>query len=139
MCEANRLDQILIRAKGTRQRPTDLSHFQRVGEAGPEVIPFEVDKHLSLVFEPSKCRRVQDAVAVALERCAVFRFSIQIGASLRVLTPHSVRSQAFVLDLFKLLTSEKHSQPFRCKRHCEPSESNLSRGDCPPPMNGGSQ
>ena len=80
--ETNRLDQILVGAKGTCQRPTDLSDFQCVGEASPKVITFVVDEVLSLGFEASKCCRVDIAVAVTLKGGTLFRFVIQIGAAL---------------------------------------------------------
>ena len=81
MRETNRLDQILIGAEGTRQRPTDMSNFQCVGEASPKVIAFVIDEDLSLVFESSKRCGVDNAVAVKLKGRAVFRLVIQIGAA----------------------------------------------------------
>ena len=99
MCETDRLHEILVAAQSPRQGAADLGNFQRVGEAGAEVIAFVVDEDLRLVFEASESCGVQDAVAVALERGAVLGFVIQVGASLRVAAPHPIRGEAPVLIL----------------------------------------
>src|SRR5215211_695234 len=116
--ETDRLDQVLVGAEGTCQRAPDLSHLQRVREAGAEIVAFVIDEYLRLVFEPAECCGVNDAVAVALKGCTVFRFAIQVGAPLGVLAAHPVGSQTLVLDLLKLLAGEIHDLPFRCKCHC---------------------
>ena len=111
--QTNRLDQVFVAAQSAGQRPPDLGNFQRVGEAGAEVVAFEVDEDLGLVFQSAKCCGVQDAVTVALKGCAVIRFAIQIGAAFCILAAHSIRCKAFIFDLFQLLSSKKHGQPFR--------------------------
>ena len=47
-----------------------------------EVVAFEIDKDLCLVFQSAECGGVQDAVTVALKGRAVIWFAIQIGAAL---------------------------------------------------------
>src|SRR5712675_1865812 len=37
-----------------------------MGQAGAVIIPFMLHKHLGLMFQPSKCCRMNDAVAIAL-------------------------------------------------------------------------
>ncbi len=108
MRQADRLDQVLVAAEGTGDGPADLGDFQRVGQAGAEVVAFVVDEDLGLVFQPPEGRGVQDAVPVALERGAVFGFVVEVGAPLRVPAAHAVRRQALILDLLQLLTGEKH-------------------------------
>src|SRR6185369_9330162 len=84
--KTNCLNQILVGTQGPRKCPTDLSDFQGMGEAGAEVVAFEIDEDLGLIFEPSKRGGMKDAVAVALERGPIFRFIIQIGTTLCVFT-----------------------------------------------------
>ena len=83
--QTNGFDEVFVGAQGTRQRPANLSNFQRVGEAGAEVVAFVVDEDLRLVFESPKSGGVEDPVAVALERGAIFRLVIEISSPLRVL------------------------------------------------------
>ena len=49
------LDQVFVRSQSAGQCPTDLGNFQRVGEAGTEVVAFEIDKDLCLVFQSAEC------------------------------------------------------------------------------------
>jgi len=82
VCKTNRFDEIFVPAQGARKCPADLGNLQCVREAGPEIIPFVVDEDLGLVFQTPKSGCVQDAVAVALKRSAIFRLVVQIGATL---------------------------------------------------------
>jgi hypothetical protein len=83
--------------QGAGQCSADLSNFQRVGEAGSEVVTFEIDEDLSLVFQSAKGGGVQDAITITLEGCAVLRLAIKIGAAFCVLAAHSIRSEGFYL------------------------------------------
>ena len=97
--KTDRFDQVLVGAKGTGQCPPDLGDLQRVSQPRAEVIALKVDENLRLVFEPPECGGVEDAVAVALKGCTVFRFAVQIGAPLGVLAARPVGSQTPVLNL----------------------------------------
>src|SRR5215207_8863752 len=110
MCQTDGFHQIFVAAQGTRERSSNLGNFEGVRQARPKVIAFVVDKDLSFVFKASKPCRVKDSIPVPLEGCAVFRFVIQIGTTLRVPAAHAVRSKAFIFDLFKLLTGEIHGR-----------------------------
>ena len=66
MRKGDGLDEILVEAKHARQRATDLSHFQAVGQPCAVVIAFVINEDLGLVDEPAEGRRMDDAVAVAL-------------------------------------------------------------------------
>ena len=68
--QRHRLGQILVDAERPRQRAGDLRHLERVGEPGAVVVALEVDEDLRLVLEPAERGRVDDPVAVALERVA---------------------------------------------------------------------
>ena len=67
--ERNRLRQIFVEAKSSRDRAGDLRHFQTVRHARTVVIARD-DVNLRLALQASKRLRVQDAVAVALKICA---------------------------------------------------------------------
>ena len=60
----------LVEAKRTRQRARDLRHFERMGEPGAEMVAFVENKHLSLVGQPAKRRRMNNAIAVTAESIA---------------------------------------------------------------------
>ena len=121
VCETNALDQVFISTQGTRQRPADLGNFERVGEAGAEVIAFVIDEDLRLVLETSKSRGVQDAVAIALKSSAIFGFIIQIRAPFGVSAARAIRCKAFVLDLFEMLAGEVHVAAFQMQMSLRPS------------------
>ena len=71
-------------AQGAGERAGDLRHLQRMGEAGPVVIAFVKDEHLRLVLQAPECRRVDDAVAIALELAACNERRFIVAASARV-------------------------------------------------------
>ena len=59
--------QVFIQAEGTGQRPCNLGHLKRVGQAGPVMIPFRRKKNLGLEFQPAEGFAVDDPVPVPLE------------------------------------------------------------------------
>ena len=67
MCQRDRFDQVFIEPQVARQRACYLGDFDAVREAGSEQIAFVIDKNLGLVFKPTKCGGMNDAVAVALK------------------------------------------------------------------------
>ena len=85
MRERDRLCQLLVQAQGARDRPSDLRHLDRVGQAGAEIIAFVFDKDLRLVFQPPKRARMDDAVTVPLERGAEMAlfFGVKTSACFR--------------------------------------------------------
>nr|GEU28520.1 hypothetical protein [Tanacetum cinerariifolium] len=68
--QRNRFHQVFVQAQIARDGAAHLRHFQAVREAGAEQVAFVVKKNLGLVFEPAERRRMDDAVAVALELAA---------------------------------------------------------------------
>ena len=56
----------------------DLGHFKCMGQTGAVVIALVVDENLGFVFQPAKSAGVQDAVSVALETGAIFRFIFRV-------------------------------------------------------------
>ncbi len=67
VAERDRLGEVVVEAQSPRERAGDLRDFDRVGEAGAEMVALVVDEHLGLVGEAAKGGRMDDAVAVALE------------------------------------------------------------------------
>ena len=65
--ERNRFDQVFVDAQIARHRTRNLRDFETVREARAEQVAFVIHENLRLVFEPAKRRRMDDAVAVALE------------------------------------------------------------------------
>ena len=61
------LGQILVQAQATRQRPRDLAHLQRVGQAGAVVVTLRGEEDLRLVLQAAKGLAMQNTVAVTLE------------------------------------------------------------------------
>ena len=68
--EAQRLGEILVEPQRARHRAADLRDLQAVGQADAEMIAVGRDEHLRLVAEPAEGDRVDDAIAIALERVA---------------------------------------------------------------------
>src|SRR3989338_21798 len=65
--------QILVELKSTRNVSADLRYFHGMREPGPHmIILFSCDKHLCLPLQSPERKRVNNAVAVALEGEAGF-------------------------------------------------------------------
>ncbi len=66
--EPDRLDEVLVQPQRPRDDARDRSRLERVGHARAVVVAFRVDEDLRLPLQPPERLRVDDAVAVALER-----------------------------------------------------------------------
>jgi hypothetical protein len=75
--QRQRLRQVLVEPELPRHRARDLRHLEAVRQPCAVVIALVVDEHLRLVDQPPERRRMQDAVAVALERAA--RRAVRLG------------------------------------------------------------
>jgi hypothetical protein len=62
--------QILVKIEGSGESPRNLGDFKRVSQPGSVVIAFVIEKHLGFLLQSAKSRRMDNAVAVALEICA---------------------------------------------------------------------
>src|SRR3954469_15143241 len=67
MSKRQRLRQILVEAKGARQRTGDLRDLERVGQPRAEMIALMEDENLGLVTEPAKGAGMDDPIAIAAE------------------------------------------------------------------------
>ncbi len=68
MHKGHGLREIFIQSQSTRQRAGNLRHLDGMGQTGSIVIAFMGNENLRLMFEATKGRRVNDSVAIALER-----------------------------------------------------------------------
>src|SRR6476646_4956015 len=66
--EPDRLDEILVEAKGPRDDARDRRRLERVGHPSPVVVAVRVDEDLRLSLQPAERLRVDEPVAVPLER-----------------------------------------------------------------------
>ena len=65
--QRNGFDQVFVDAQIARHRARDLRDFETVRQTRAKQVALVIDEDLRLVFEPAERRRVNDAVAVALE------------------------------------------------------------------------
>jgi hypothetical protein len=79
--QAQSLSEVLVKAERPGERATDLSDFQAVRQADPEMIAVGSDENLRLVAQAPERDRVDDPVAVALEDVA---WTARAGVRLRV-------------------------------------------------------
>ena len=70
VAERRGLGQVLVEPERAGERAGDLGHFQRVGQAGAEMVALVEHEHLGLVGEPAERGRMDDAVAIAAEGAA---------------------------------------------------------------------
>ena len=82
--ERERLGEILVEAEGAGDGAGDLRDFEAVRQPRPVEIALVIDKDLGLVLQAAESSRMDDAVAVALERRAqiVLRLRIEPSAAL---------------------------------------------------------
>ena len=80
VAEPDRLGQVLVQAERAGDGASDPAGLERVGEAGPVVIPFGGDEDLGLVLQAAEGLRVDDPVAIALKRRAQRAVGLGAGA-----------------------------------------------------------
>ena len=89
--EPDRLDEVLVQA----QRPCDAAgnagRLERVREPRAVVVAGRVDEDLRLVHQPAERLRVDDPVAVALERRPQPAFVLRPGTAARLVGAHGKR------------------------------------------------
>ena len=70
MAEPSRLDEILVQPQSTRHAARDTRRLEGVSHSRAVVIACRIDENLCFALQPAKRLRVQDPVAIALERRA---------------------------------------------------------------------
>ena len=88
--QRQRLGEVLVQPQRAGDRAGDLRHLDRMGQPGAVEIALVVDEHLGLVLQFSKCRGVDDAVAVALPGRARGRLRLRVQPAATGLGAHGV-------------------------------------------------
>ena len=70
VAEADRLDEILVQREGPRDDAGDAGRLERVRHPRAVVVADRIDEDLRLALQAAERLRVDDAVAIALERRA---------------------------------------------------------------------
>ena len=99
VAEPDRLDQILVQPERSRDDARDRRRLERVRHASPVVVAFRVDEDLGLPLQPAKRLRVDDPVAVALERRSHAARLLGPHAPLRLVRADGERGQPRLLAL----------------------------------------
>ena len=90
VAEGDRLGEIFVERKADGDRARDLGHLKRVGQARAVVVGIGRQKDLRLMLQAPEGVAVNDAVAVALKRCAHFAFRLGLFPALCVGTQHAI-------------------------------------------------
>ena len=97
--EPDRLDEVLVEPQRSRHPARDPGRLERVRQPRAVVVAGRVDEHLRLVHEPPERLRVDDAVAVALERRAQQARLLLPRAPARLVGPDRQRREPALLVL----------------------------------------
>ena len=97
--EPDRLGEILVEPQGTGDTARDPGRLERVRHPRAVVVARRVDEDLRLPLEPPERLRVQDPVAVALERRAQAALVLLAHAAPRLVRPHGKRRERALLLL----------------------------------------
>ena len=97
--EADRLRQVLVQPQRAGDDAGDAGRLERVGHPGAVVVAGRVDEHLGLALQAAERLRVEDPVAVALERRAHAALFLGPRTPARVVRAHRERRQRALLEL----------------------------------------
>ena len=70
MCQRDSFHQILVETQRAGDAAPDLGNLKAMRQTRAKQVTFVIDENLRLVFEATKCRGVNDAVAVSLKLAA---------------------------------------------------------------------
>src|SRR6185437_15072232 len=93
--KADGLRERLVQPQSARHGLGDLGNFDRMGYPGAIQVAFVIDEDLRFVNQTPEGIRMDDAVAVALELAAEFRFRLRMAATARVLVMGGVWRKRF--------------------------------------------
>ena len=96
VAEPDRLGQVLVQPQRAGDGAGDPAGLERVAQPRPVVVPLGSDEDLGLVLQPAEGLRVDDPVAVALERRAQRTVRLGRGALGRI-GPGRVRGEELLL------------------------------------------
>ena len=98
VAEPDRLDEILVQPQRAGDDAGDPGRLERVGHARAVVVAGRVDEDLRLALQPPERLRVDDPVAVALERRAHVRLGLGPQPAARLVRAHRERREARLLE-----------------------------------------
>ena len=111
MSLGNRLGQVLVQSQCPRNGACNLADFQCVSQTGAVVISHRIEKHLRFVHQTAVGFAVDDAVAVALERCADIALLLRSLPAGGVLGQHGILGQGHPFKLLCRLANIHHDHP----------------------------
>ena len=91
VAEADRLDEVLVEPQRAGDDPRDRGRLERVRHPRPVVVALRVDEDLRLSLQAPERLRVDEPVAVALERRADAARLLGLGAAARLERAHGER------------------------------------------------
>ncbi len=97
--QPDRLGQILVQTERARDYPGDPGRLERVRHPRSVVVVRRVDEDLRLALQTTERLRVQDPVAVALERCPHRAFGLGPLAAASLVGAHGERRERFLFEL----------------------------------------
>ena len=99
VAEPYRLDEVLIETQRAGDAACDAGRLDGMGQTRAEVVALGVDEHLGLQAQPAEGLRVDDPIAVALERRPQAAFLLGQVAPARLVRTHRERRQPTLLVL----------------------------------------
>ena len=93
------LDEIFVERQPAGHRPGDARDLKRVGQSAAMVVAVVASKHLRLVGQPAKGRRMHDPVAIPLVGAAMRMHRLRMHPAGRLRRMHRPRSQQRGLPL----------------------------------------
>jgi hypothetical protein len=84
------LDQIGIQIEARCDGARDLRNLDGVRQSRAKVVGDTMSENLRLILEAAKGAGVNDAVAIALERGAIWMLGLGVASSARVLNPDGI-------------------------------------------------
>src|SRR5919198_6304590 len=109
--EADRLDEILVQPKRTRDDARDRRRLERMRHTRAVVVSLRVDEDLRLPFQTAERLRVHQPVAVALERRADAAGLLGPSPAARLVRPDGERREPRLLVLADALLEDAGGLP----------------------------
>ena len=80
----DRLGKVFIEPQRTGDGSTDLRALHRMGQPGAIIITFMIDEDLGLIFQPTECCRMHDAIPIPLKDRTQGMLGLGMGAPARI-------------------------------------------------------
>jgi len=93
VAEPDRLDEVFVEPQCARNAPGDPCGLQCVGHPRAVVVARGIDEDLRLALQAAERLRMQDSVAIALERSAQAAVVLRTEASTRLVRANGERRQ----------------------------------------------